>query len=141
MARSLAATRINAYGDVPTTVRAMRNGALTVFEKPYGDDRLADTIRAAFVTNRKMREESGRIASLRRRVDTLSDRERRLIEAVLAGRPNRLIAQDLEISQRTVDRIRASLFEKMGVVSAVGLVQAVGTLDAFDGEKALLPLS
>jgi len=132
---------ISAYADVPTTVRAMRNGALTVLEKPYGEDQLADAIRAAFEMNRNAREELARRADILRRVETLSFRERHLIRAVLAGRPNRLIAQDFQISQRTVDRIRASVFEKMGVESAVELVQRVGILDVFDDEEAAPPPS
>jgi len=123
---------ISAYADVPATVRAMQNGALTVLTKPYRDDELADAVREALQRDRESREKLARQADVRRRIDSLTERERRLMEAVLAGRPNRLIARDLEISQRTVDRVRAMVFDKMGVESAVEVARLVAQLRVSD---------
>jgi len=112
----------------------MQNGAVALLEKPYRDDELTDAIRAAFELNRRLREEKARHAEVQRRLDSLTERERRLMEAILAGRPNRLIARDLSVSQRTVDRLRSSVFKKMHVDSAVALMRAVADLWATDGD-------
>ncbi len=116
---------ISAFADVRTTVRAMKNGALTVIEKPYQADELADAIRAAVESNRQSREERARRAEVRRRISTLTPRERQTMEMIMAGKPNKAIARELNLSQRTVDRTRAVLLEKMGVESAVGLARVV----------------
>jgi len=128
---TLSVILISAYADVPTAVKGMQKGAITLLEKPYRDDELADAVRAALEANRTLREEKARHAEVQRRLDSLTDRERRLMEAVLVGRPNRLIARDLGVSQRTVDRLRSSVFEKMHADSAVALVRMVTDLRAF----------
>ena len=121
---------ISAFADVPVTVRAMQNGALTVLEKPYRANELADAIQKAFRVNRHMREASAQSRQLERRIGTLSARERRVMELVLADKPNRVIAADLGAGRRTVDRIRSTMLEKMGVLSLVELAQRVAVLRA-----------
>lgn len=125
---SLPVILISAYADVSVTVRAMQNGALTVLTKPYRADELADAIRAALELDHETRQESTWQAETQRRLDTLSDREHRLMESVIAGKPNKSIARDLGVSQRTVDRLRAAVFEKMGTESAVQVARAVARL-------------
>ena len=123
---------ISAYADVRTTVRAMKNGALTVIEKPYQADELADSIHAAVKADRYAREEQARRAEVRRRISTLTPRERQTMELIMAGKPNKAISRELDFSQRTVDRVRAVVLQKMGVESAVALARVVTDARASD---------
>ena len=123
---------ISAYADVRTTVRAMKNGALTVIEKPYQADELADSIQAAVKADRYAREEQARRAEVRRRISTLTPRERQTMELIMAGKPNKAISRELDFSQRTVDRVRAVVLQKMGVESAVALARVVTDARASD---------
>ena len=123
---------ISAYADVRTTVRAMKNGALTVIEKPYQADELADSIQAAVKADRHAREEQARRAEVRRRISTLTPRERQTMELIMAGKPNKAISRELDFSQRTVDRVRAVVLQKMGVESAVALARVVTDARASD---------
>ncbi|HUT88113.1 MAG TPA: response regulator [Thermoguttaceae bacterium] len=116
---------ISAYADVRTTVRAMNSGALTVIEKPYQADELADAIQAAVKADRHAREEQARRAEVRRRMSTLTPRERQTMELIMAGKPNKAISRELDFSQRTVDRVRAVVLQKIGVDSAVALARVV----------------
>ncbi len=116
---------ISAYADVRTTVRAMKSGAFAVIEKPYQADELADAIQAAIEADRRGREIQAKRADVRRRIAGLSARERRTMELIMAGKPNKAIARELDLSQRTVDRVRAVVLEKMGVDSAVQLTRVV----------------
>lgn len=120
----------SAYLDVPTVVRAMQNGAVTVLEKPHRDGKLADAIRRALDVNRQQREAGSRLANLRLRIDMLNPKERQVMDLILADKPNRAIARRLSLAQRTIDRIRAALFEKMGVHSAVELAHEIGAFRA-----------
>ncbi len=132
---------ISAFADVPATVRAMRNGALTVLEKPYRANELTDAIRKAFRVNRQKREEASRYGDLRRRVDTLTDRERRVMEMALADKPNRVIAADLGVGRRTVDRLRSAILQKMGVLSLIELARQIGVLQAAEETRSLRPIA
>ena len=93
-----------------TAVRGMKAGAADFLEKPYSDDALLGSIEAAFG-----RETDLDIADAVRRVATLSARERDVLDGLLAGRPNKLIAYDLGISVRTVEVHRARMMERLGV--------------------------
>ncbi len=130
MGNTLPVILVSAHADVPTTVRAMRNGALTLLEKPYRDDQLADAIRTALQLDRKTQEENAQRADVQQRIDRLTDRERQVMDLILAGKPNKSIARHLEVSQRTVDRLRAAVFEKMGAESAVEVVRMIAELPA-----------
>jgi FixJ family two-component response regulator len=121
---------ISAYANVSATVRLMRRGALTVLEKPYHADELAEAIRLAIETNRQERTALAERQRIHERIDTLSPRERRTMERIVAGRPNKLIASELDVSHRTVDRLRAAVLRKMGVETAVELARIVGKLQA-----------
>ena len=127
---------ISAYADVPATVRSMRQGALTVLEKPYRADELAEAIRLAFEMDDRRRETRARCRQAQRSIDALSPREKHAMELIVAGKPNRLIANHLSVSPRTVDRLRAAIFRKMGVQTAVELAMILGKLQAYDDAKA-----
>ncbi len=112
---------LTGHGDVPTAVAAVKRGAFDFVEKPFSDNSLVDRIeRALQASAAGLRERQARTA-LRQAQADLTEREREVMRLVVAGRPNKLIADDLAISVRTVEVHRAHVFEKMGVKSAVEL--------------------
>jgi two-component system response regulator FixJ len=108
----LAVIVVTGQGDVQTAVRAMKAGAADFLEKPYSDDALIGSIEAAFL---KEADHNRDIADAVRRVATLSTRERDVLDGLLAGQPNKLIAYDLGISVRTVEVHRARMMERLGL--------------------------
>jgi two-component system response regulator FixJ len=110
MRSDLAIIVVTGQGDIQTAVRAMKAGAADFLEKPYGDDALLGSIEAAFG-----RDTDLDIAKAARRVATLSTREREVLDGLLAGQPNKLIAYDLGISVRTVEVHRARMMERLGM--------------------------
>lgn len=114
---------ITGHGDVPLAVRAMKAGAIDFIEKPFDDRVLIDSIRDAlsFLRNLKSRTNFSHAAT--ERVDGLTKRERQVLEHLVAGRPNKIIAHDLGISPRTVEVHRANLMEKLQTRSLSGLVR------------------
>jgi two-component system response regulator FixJ len=110
----LAVIVVTGQGDTQTAVRAMKAGAIDFLEKPYSDRALLGSIEAAF--GRESHFERDRdIADAARRVASLSPREREVLDGLLAGRPNKLIAYDLGISVRTVEVHRARMMERLGM--------------------------
>jgi two-component system response regulator FixJ len=101
------------HGDVPSAVRAMKAGAIDFLEKPFGDETLLKVIEGAFAKASRLigDREAERAAQ---RIATLSPREREVLDALLAGRPNKVIAFDLNISVRTVEVHRARMMERLG---------------------------
>ena len=112
---------LTGHGDVPTAVAAVKRGAFDFVEKPFADNSLVDRIELALAQSAaailKLRE--GQAAQ--RKLAELTDREREVMHLVVQGRPNKLIADALDISVRTVEVHRARVFEKMDVKSAVEL--------------------
>ena len=101
-------------GDVQSAVRAMKAGAVDFIEKPYGDDILLDAIEAAL--SRVHGADIGRdTTEAAERIATLTRRERQVLDALVMGRPNKVIAFDLAISIRTVEVHRARMMERLGV--------------------------
>jgi len=101
-------------GDVQSAVRAMKAGAVDFIEKPYGDDILLDAIEAAL--SRVHGADIGRdTTEAAERIATLTRRERQVLDALVMGRPNKVIAFDLGISIRTVEVHRARMMERLGV--------------------------
>jgi len=114
---------LTGHADVPMAVAALKKGAHDFVEKPFNDNDLADKIAAALSKATIVRQRSAAERSLRGRLATLSQREREVMELVLAGKANKVIADDLKITMRTVEVHRAHVLEKMGVRSAVELSQ------------------
>ena len=112
---------LTGHGDVPTAVAAVKRGAFDFVEKPFSDNALVDRIEQAL--SRSEAAIRARLAreSVRKRLAELTDRERDVMRLVIEGRPNKLIADELDISVRTVEVHRARVFEKMDVRSAVEL--------------------
>jgi two-component system response regulator FixJ len=101
-------------GDVQTAVRAMKAGAVDFIEKPYEDEVLVKAIELALSLPRQS-DRNREAAEAAQRVATLSPRERQVLDALVAGRPNKVIAYDLGISARTVEAHRARMIERLGV--------------------------
>jgi two-component system, LuxR family, response regulator FixJ len=104
---------MTAQGDVPTAVRAMKAGAIDFIEKPFTGEALLVAVETAL--GKPDRVESRETAEAARRIARLSRREREVLDALVAGRPNKLIAFDLGISVRTVEVHRARMMERLGV--------------------------
>jgi FixJ family two-component response regulator len=120
---------ISAYGSIPIAVRAMRNGALTVLEKPCDADELISAIRLAVGIKATTTAARSNRAGLQFRFDSLHGREREAMARIVDGVPNKTIARQLGVSHRTANRIRAAVFKKMEVTSAVDLARIVGEFD------------
>lgn len=112
---------LTGHGDVPLAVAALKKGAFDFFEKPLNDNDLATRIGEAIALNGDQRQRNASQDSLKRRLDNLTNRERQIMDLVLLGKLNKIIADDLNISMRTVEVHRANLFDKMGVKTAVEL--------------------
>jgi two-component system response regulator FixJ len=108
------------HGDVPMAVEAMKSGALDFIEKPFRDDVLISAVRGALAKSADTPDDRG---ELRRKIESLSIREREVLHGLLDGRPNKIIAYDLGISPRTVEVYRAKAMTKMGASSFAELVQ------------------
>lgn len=112
---------LTGHGDIGMAVEALKNGAFDFFEKPFNDNRLADRIVEALALSAERLRSARGSADVSARLARLSARERDVMALVLAGKRNKLIADALGISMRTVEAHRSSLFAKMGVRSAVEL--------------------
>ena len=105
---------VTAQGDVQTAVRAMKAGAVDFIEKPYSDDALIAAIESALKTS-AAKGRTDDIAAAAALINTLSPRERQVLEALVAGQPNKVIAFDLGISVRTVEVHRSRMMDRLGV--------------------------
>jgi two-component system response regulator DctR len=112
---------LTGHGDVPTAVAAVKRGAFDFVEKPFADNALVDRIENALNDSAAAILKRRDADSVQRRLAELTERERDVMRLVVEGRPNKLIADQLDISVRTVEVHRARVFEKMEVRSAVEL--------------------
>lgn len=110
----LAVIVITAQGDVQTAVRTMKAGAVDFIEKPYSDDALIAAIEAALNTG-AARGRADEVAAAALLIASLSAREREVLEALVAGQPNKIIAFNLGISVRTVEVHRSRMMDRLGV--------------------------
>lgn len=111
------------HGDVPLAVEAMKLGAVDFVEKPFEDERLIDTIRTALAGAVGVGNGDALALQLAARVETLSPRERQVMEGLVAGLSNKSIARDYDISPRTVEVYRANLMTKMQAANLSELVR------------------
>lgn len=116
---------ISGHADVPMSVRALKAGAFDFLEKPFNGQVLLDSIQRAIARDREIRQESAVEASLRLKLATLSERERQVMDLVLAGQTNKRIADTLGITVRTVEAHRAHIMDKMQVDSIMLLARMV----------------
>lgn len=114
---------ITGHGDVPLAVEAMRLGATDFLEKPYEDEILLASVRAALSRHQRDAKRDAERAELHERLAALSTRERQVLEGLVAGNPNKTIAYDLGISPRTVEIYRANVMTKMKAATLSELVR------------------
>jgi two-component system response regulator DctR len=112
---------LTGHGDVPTAVAAVKRGAFDFVEKPFSNNALVDRIEEALALSAEALLQRRARTTARRALSELTEREREVMALVIAGRPNKLIADELSISVRTVEVHRSRVFEKMNVKSAVEL--------------------
>jgi len=113
------------HADVALAVEAMKAGAVDFIEKPFDDQGLIKAVRVALARRQDERERSQQIAELRNRLERLSDRERQVLDGLVAGKANKVIANDLNLSVRTVEGYRASVMAKMQAHSLSALIRMV----------------
>lgn len=118
---SLPVIFLTGHGDVPLAVATLKKGAFDFFEKPLNDNELATRIQEAMELDARQRAANATVDSLNARISSLTTREKQIMELVLAGKFNKVIADELNISMRTVEVHRANLFDKMQVKTAVEL--------------------
>ena len=114
---------ITGHGDVPLAVEAMKAGAADFIEKPFDDDVLLTSVRAALGRQEQASRREAERAEISERLAALSNRERQVLEGLVAGHPNKTIAYDLGISPRTVEIYRANVMTKMQAGSLSDLVR------------------
>jgi two-component system response regulator DctR len=110
---------LTGHGDVPMAVSALKRGAFDFFEKPFNDNTLMDRVEEALAASRG----AGASAAVSARLAALSAREREVLELILEGKMNKVIADCLGISMRTVEVHRAHIFDKLNVKTAVELAR------------------
>ncbi|MCK3780601.1 response regulator FixJ [Ensifer sesbaniae] len=123
---------ITGHGDVPMAVEAMKAGAVDFIEKPFDDNTIVEAIRRASERLSDAASPIERAEDIRARISTLSDRERQVLTAVVAGQPNKAIAFALDISPRTVEVHRANVMAKMQARSLPELVRMSLAAEAAD---------
>jgi two-component system, LuxR family, response regulator FixJ len=116
---------ITGHGDVPMAVEAMQAGAVDFIQKPFRDQDLIDRINQALEKDSNNRAALGERNDIRKRLETLTPREREVLDLVVHGKANKVIAGDLKLSQRTVEIHRARVMEKMQASSLAHLVRMV----------------
>ncbi|MDO9404106.1 MAG: LuxR C-terminal-related transcriptional regulator [Polaromonas sp.] len=119
---------LTGHADVPTAVASVKRGAFDFCEKPFSDNALVDRIEQALAHSAAALAQHSESSSLQARLDGLTERERAVMKLVVEGLPNKLVADQLDISVRTVEVHRARVFEKMGVKSAVELANLLRNL-------------
>ena len=116
---------ITGHGDIPLAVEAMRAGVVDFIEKPFGEARILDALARALEAGPPpaTAQASDEATLVRQRLETLSERERQVLDGVVDGHPNKVIARDLGISPRTVEIYRAKLMAKMHADNLAALVR------------------
>lgn len=119
---------LTGHGDVPMAVQALKDGAFDFIEKPYDDNALVDKVLAAIAHDEKRCARDGSTLLVRQKLSLLTQREQEVMHRILAGKLNKVIADELDIAMRTVEVHRAHIFGKMQVRSAVELSQLLSLL-------------
>ena len=114
---------ITGHGDVPMAVEAMQKGAVDFIQKPFRDQELLDRIGEAVKADQERRIAREEQGAVRARIEKLTKREREVLDLVVTGKPNKVIAYELGVSQRTVEIHRARVMEKMEAKSLADLVR------------------
>ncbi len=120
---------LTGHGDVPMAVEALKLGAFDFVEKPFNDNSLVDRLIGALAESRRRIDQAREAARRAESLASLTAREREVLDLIVEGLYNKVIADRLGIAMRTVEVYRARVFEKMGVKSAVELARMLGERD------------
>lgn len=113
------------HADVPMAVEAMKEGAVDFIEKPFDDDLFLAAVKGALAAREQHAGRDAQVSEVQARVEGLSERERQVLDGLVAGKANKVIAYDLDISPRTVEIYRANVMAKMQAKSLSELVRMV----------------
>ena len=111
------------HGDIAMAVQAMKDGAFEFLTKPFRDQDLLDAISSALEKEKIIREKRKNKDEIQKRIDSLTARERQVIDRVLDGKVNKIIARELGISNRTIEIHRSHAMQKLGVTSVAEMVK------------------
>ena len=128
---------VTAHGDIPSSVKAIKNGAVDFLSKPFDDEKLFDAVEEALIKAAKARAVLEEKEGIRQRLDTLTAREYEILTYVIAGLLNKQTAYTLEISEKTVKIHRARIMEKMGVDSVAQLVRLAEKIEVQPAEVSI----
>ena len=118
---------LTGHGDVPAAVRALKAGAMDFLEKPFNSQVLLDRVQQAILRDAEARSRSAEESRIADRLATLTAREHEVLHMLIAGKANKVIAMDLEISERTVEFHRGKIMKKMQARSLAELINMVHT--------------
>jgi FixJ family two-component response regulator len=121
---------ISGHGDVPMAVETIRKGAIDFMEKPVGDQALLDRVQEALEKDAQFKKEQAKRDVAKAKFELLTPREREVLDLIMAGKLNKVIASELGLSHRTVEVHRASIMEKMGVDSVAELVILINNTES-----------
>jgi two-component system response regulator FixJ len=127
---------VTGHGDVPTAVSAIKGGAVDFIEKPFGYRDVLSIIRGAFRRDFEIRSKRVQRQSVSGRLAALTERERDVLRRVIEGKPNKIIADELDISMKTVEFHRSKMMEKMGAGSVAELVQLTLGFSLMEGPRS-----
>ena len=128
--RTLPIIFISAHGNIPLSVRAMKAGAVDFIEKPFEDQTLLDAINQSLKKDRQVKLEQAELREIKRRVDSLTPRERQVFALVVSGKLNKQVAFELGTTERTIKAHRARVMKKMqanSLADLIRLAEKVGT--------------
>ena len=114
---------MSGHGDIPMAVEAMQHGAFDFLQKPFRDQDLLDRIQRALIKDEELRKSLGEHSRIKAHLDSLTPREREVLDLMTQGKQNKVIGQDLGVSPRTVEIHRARVMEKMRAQSVAELVR------------------
>ncbi|HEY3277660.1 MAG TPA: response regulator transcription factor [Syntrophorhabdaceae bacterium] len=117
---------ITGHGDISTSVRAMKKGAVDFLTKPFDDEDLLEAVKSALEKNKKVRQKQAEMREIRDRMEQLTPRQQEILRYVITGMLNKQIAYKLNISEKTVKVHRGNVMEKLGVGSIADLVRLAG---------------
>ena len=120
---------VSGHGDVPTAVSAIKGGAVDFLQKPFDYREALAIVQRAFERDAQSRDRRATQARLAERLAALTVREREVMHRIIEGKPNKMIAEELGISVRTVEFHRANVMEKMGATSVAALIQVIALHD------------
>jgi two-component system response regulator FixJ len=124
------------HADVPMAVEAMKEGAVDFIEKPFGDEVFLTAVRSALLRQDRNVHQTPELLQAQARLDSLSERERQVLDGLVAGKANKVIAFDLGISPRTVEIYRANVMSKMQARSLSELVRMALLVEGVNGTGA-----